>query len=202
MSGRTVDYRGLFASLGALGWFAILAAALAIVVAIRVLVPFSATVLGGAGAEGTDPESLQLARFAERYQESYQRDGQRFVGRSAFFVPPAPVPPPPPPPPPRDPVETPPARDPGPPPPPSSYGGPKIAYVWDNQVTFENDMTLTAGGEGESGVEVLETNLPWSVKVRWREVEFDVQLFERTTQSFLVDPSENNDQADDRSGEL
>lgn len=202
MSDRTVDYRGLLSSVGALGWFAILAAFLAIVIAFRVLVPFSATVFGGNGTEGADPESLQLARYAERYQEAYQRDGQRFVGRSAFFVPPAPVPPPPPPPPPREPVVDERPRDPGPPPPPSSYGGPKIAYVWDDRVTFENDMTLTAGGEGESGVEVLETNLPWSVKVRWREVEFDVQLFERTTKSFLVDPSENNDQADDRSGEL
>ena len=86
------------------------------------------------------------------------------------------------------------------PPPPSRYGGPSIAYVWDDRVTFENDMTLTAGGEGQSGVEVLSTNLPWSVKVRWRGVEFDVQLFERTTSDFLVKPED--EPAEDQSGDL
>ncbi len=202
MNQRTVDARALLSGIGAVGWFAILAAILALVIAFRVIVSFSMTLLATDGVDSSDPQALQLARYAERHQEAIERDAQRFVGRSAFFVPPAPVPPPPPPPPPRDPVETPPPRDPGPPPPPSSYGGPKIAYVWDDRVTFENDMTLIVGGEGQSGVEVLETNLPWSVKVRWREVEFDVQLFERTTPSFLVDPSENNDQAGERSGDL
>jgi hypothetical protein len=63
-------------------------------------------------------------------------------------------------------------------------------------------MTLTAGGEGRQGVEVLSTNLPWSVKLRWREVEFDVQLFERTTQQFLVPQDNNDSQAGERSGDL
>lgn len=202
MGERTIDVRAQLSSISAMGWLAVLAALLALVIAFRVLLSFSVTMFASSGIDGTDPEALQLARYAERFQQGVVRDAQRFVGRSAFFVPPAPVPPPPPPPPPRDPVETPPSRDPGPPPPPSSYGGPRIAFVWDDRVTFDNNMTLVAGGEGQNGVEVLETNLPWSVKVRWREVEFDVQLFERTTPSFLVDPSENTDQAGDRSGDL
>jgi len=183
---QAIDIRASLSGIGAMGWLAMLAIVIGLVVLVR----------SSVGAD-SDPAALQLAQFAERYERSYENHRERFIGRSAFFVPPAPVPPPPPPPPARDPVVQERPRDPGPPPPPSTYGGPKIAYVWDDRVTFENDMTLTAGGEGESGVEVLETNLPWSVKVRWREVEFDVQLFERTTPSFMVDPSENEEQAAD-----
>lgn len=199
---QAIDIRASLAGIGAMGWLAVLAIVIGLAVVVRSVGSFGEVVFASSVAGVSDPEAMQLARFVERYEQSYENNSDRFIGRSAFFVPPAPIPPAPPPPPRRDPVETPPPRDPGPPPPPSTYGGPGIAYVWDDRVTFDNDMTLIAGGEGGSGVEVISTNLPWSVKVRWREIEFDVQLFERTTPSFMVDPSENDEQAADRSGEL
>jgi len=198
---QAVDFRASFTGIGAIGWLAMLAILITLVVVVRSVGAFGEVVFASSVGGGSDPAATQLAQFAERYELSYETNRDRFIGRSAFYVPPAPVPPPPV----REP--DPPRREPAPvvpsdPPPPTTYGGPRIAFVWDDRVTFENDMTLTVGGEGRGGVEVLSTNLPWSVKVRWREVEFDVQVFERTTPSFMVDPSKNEEQAGNRSGEL
>lgn len=211
MNERSVDWKTLLNGIGLLGWVALLAVALAVIIAVRALLPLGVDLVAGGGpvAIGADTQQTRdefLARTVERYQANFVREAERFNGRSVFFVPPVPVPPPPPPLPPVErPVVEP--RDPGPPPPPTRYGGPGIVYVWDDEVKFDNDMVLKVGGEGQSGVEVLSTDLPWSVKVRWREVEFDVQLFERTTPQFLVpreqnQGNDNDNQADERSGDL
>lgn len=199
MTERTVDYRGLLSGLGLLGWLAVLAVCLAMYVGIAAAIPVATDVFGGTNGVSVTIDANQRERGLGRFGSELERDTRRFTNRSAFFVPPAPIPPPPPPPPPREVEEEPEPVVPREPPPPSRYGGPEIAYVWDDRVTFENDMTLTVGGEGQSGVEVLSTNLPWSVKVRWRGVEFDVQLFERTTSDFLVQPE---DEPEDQSGDL
>ncbi len=202
MNERHVDYRALASSVGLLGWFAVVMLIVALYIGVRSAIPMASDFFATVDTSGAVEESADAAKNMELFEQASLKDAERFIGRSVFFVPPAPVPPPPPPPPPREPVERTPPPDPGPPPAPSVYGGPKIAFVWNDQVTFENDMTLTVGGEGQSGVEVLSTNLPWSVKLRWREVEFDVQLFERTTQNFLVQPEDDEDQTGDRSGDL
>jgi hypothetical protein len=201
MNERTVDYRSLATSVGLLGWGAVAMLVLALFIGVRSAMPLATDLFAGVNTSAAMEQSDQRERSLLQFGEASNREGTRFVNRSAFFVPPAPIPPPPPPPPVREPViEVP--REPVEPPPPSRYGGPKIAFVWDDPVTFENDMTLAVGGDGESGVEVLSTNLPWSVKLRWRAVEFDVQLFERTTSDFLVRPEDDEDQTGSRSGDL
>lgn len=98
-------------------------------------------------------------------------------GRSPFFVPGAPPPPPPPPPPASPPAPPPPP--PAPPPPPSSYGGPKVVAFVNGQVLFE-DKTSLAVGEGEADeLRVLEASAPWSIRVMWKGIEFDVPLMDR-----------------------
>ena len=49
--------------------------------------------------------------------------------------------------------------------------------------------TFEVGGEGKRGIRVVSTSAPWSARVEWKEVEFDVELFKRTTERYL-DPLE------------
>ncbi|MCA9278940.1 MAG: hypothetical protein H6815_13260 [Phycisphaeraceae bacterium] len=93
-------------------------------------------------------------------------------GRTAFFVPDAPPPPPAP-----DPAPV-VKRDDGPPPPPSHYGGPKIVAMIDGKVWLDNGDHLKVGEEG-GGVAIKRINAPWSATVEWKDVEFDVPLFDR-----------------------
>ncbi|MFG0284811.1 MAG: hypothetical protein ACF8R7_10360 [Phycisphaerales bacterium JB039] len=97
----------------------------------------------------------------------------RIDGRSLFFIP-GPPPPPPQPPPPPD-------GDPPPPPPdpkPTRYGGPEIVALVNDTVWLEGGETLGLE-ESADGVTVLAVNAPWSARLLWREVEFDVSLFGR-----------------------
>ncbi|MFI4882844.1 MAG: hypothetical protein ACIAQU_09705 [Phycisphaerales bacterium JB064] len=98
-------------------------------------------------------------------------------GRSPFFVPGAPPPPPPPPPPVSPPAPPPPP--PAPPPPPSSYGGPKVVAVVNEQVLFDNKKWIGVGETEGEDLEVLEASAPWSIRVRWKGIEFDVPLLSR-----------------------
>lgn len=98
-------------------------------------------------------------------------------GRSPFFVPGAPPPPPPPPPPPAPPAPPPPP--PAPPPAPSSYGGPKVVAVVNGRVLFADKTSLEIGeGDGDD-LRVLEAAAPWSIRVLWKGIEFDVPLMGR-----------------------
>lgn len=104
----------------------------------------------------------------------------RLDGRSPFFVPSAPPPPPPPPPPPAPPAPAPaPPPPPAPPPAPGSYGGPAIVGVANDVVWFEDNLRLVVGGPGEGELAVLASAAPWSVRVRWKGVEFDVPILPR-----------------------
>ncbi|UYV11565.1 MAG: hypothetical protein NCW75_09650 [Phycisphaera sp.] len=98
-------------------------------------------------------------------------------GRSPFFVPGAPPPPPPPPPPPASPPPPPPP--PSPPPAPSSYGGPDVVAVVNGSVLFDDKRMLSVGDGEDDGLQVLEASAPWSIKVLWKGIEFDVPLMDR-----------------------
>lgn len=98
-------------------------------------------------------------------------------GRSPFFVPGAPPPPPPPAPPPAPPPPPPPP--PAPPPAPSTYAGPKVVAVVNEQVLFDNKKWIGVGESESADLEVLEASAPWSIRVRWKGVEFDVPLLGR-----------------------
>ncbi|HVZ94333.1 MAG TPA: hypothetical protein VG797_07475 [Phycisphaerales bacterium] len=68
---------------------------------------------------------------------------------------------------------------------PSSYGGPRIIAMINNKVWFD-DATSMKVGEGEkSEMKVVAISTPWSARIAWRGVEFDVPLFDRTTEKFL-----------------
>lgn len=100
-------------------------------------------------------------------------------GRSLFFIPPRPAPPPPtrpkddtprpPPPPPVDPK-------------PSRYGGPSIQAIVTGSVWFSDGKKAEVGetiGSGSSAVTVLAADSPYAVKLKWKEQEWDVPMFDR-----------------------
>jgi hypothetical protein len=102
------------------------------------------------------------------------RAQSRIDGRSLFFVPSAP---PPPAPPPRPGTGEPPPPPP-PPPAPTRYGGPEIVALINDTVWLEGGEILSLDDSAD-GVTVLAVNAPWSARLLWREVEFDVSLFGR-----------------------
>lgn len=139
----------------------------------------------------TSSTDKALARFASEH-ETHEASA---IGRSMFFIPMAPPPPPPPPPPPR---ESPPP--PPPPPPPSRYGGPKIIAMLEQSVWFDNGQIVAIGDEA-GGVRVIDLNPPWSARLEWSGVEFDVPLFNRNTDRFLEKsetPNNTNDNGDEQ----
>jgi hypothetical protein len=118
----------------------------------------------------------------EKYKE-------QFNGRSVFFKPPAwPSPPivkvpddddndipPPPPTPPEDKI----------------YTGPGILYALGDVIRFkaksasEKPLDIRVGEE-KNGVRVISTNLPWTVRVGYRSKEWDVPIFNRGEDKFLL----------------
>lgn len=130
----------------------------------------SAGKLNASGAAGgTDPVSF--------FNTAMTKDAGEFNGRSLFFVPP---PPPPPPPPPAPPKKDEPAPPPPPPPKITSYGGPKIIGAVGGYVWFDNSKRLRVGGDADFDVQVISvTEVPWTARVVYKGVEFDVPIFEK-----------------------
>ena len=109
-------------------------------------------------------EQKQLDQFAERQK----RFASQINGRSLFFAPRAPH------------AEAPPAvaTTPSTPSRPTHYSGPSVIAMINNRVWFSDGSRL-APGEHHDDLEVVGLSPPWSAKVRWQGVEFDVGLFER-----------------------
>lgn len=172
------------------GPFGVIAAALMLAAFVLTLVLMVRTIAGLPWSGPSAAESLRdPTAWAERYAERVETNRQRLTGRSPFFTPAEPPPPPPPPPPPREEEEE-EEENPGPPPPPpppARYGGPEMVAMMGDVVWFANDKRLRVGEE-DSGVTVVSTTPPWTAKLLWRGIEFDVQLFERTTADFLEKP--------------
>lgn len=131
--------------------------------------------------DGDRARAEQEQRLGQYEADTRSRVAQ-VQGRSLFFVPPSPeqlaqVDEPEP--------EPEPDPDPGPPPAPTRYGGPAVIAVVNNSVWISSGTMIPVGEEAE-GVRVVNVdNAPWSVRLEWRAVEFDVPLFERTTPRFL-----------------
>jgi hypothetical protein len=125
---------------------------------------------GDAGAS-REAESERVNRYALALENQVKQ----FDGRPLFFIPSEPTKPPPPPP----------ARaeegPPPPPPPPSKYGGPAIMGMYGGSVWFENGTWVKPGETSAAGVKVVRLDAPWSARLEWKGVEFDVPLFERDT---------------------
>jgi len=166
-----------------LAWCAIAVVVVAVLAFASELVPTLRVVVSPGprtAGEAEQDQERRVGQFNER-QTRYLAQAQ---GRSMFVVPP----------PPNELAagekpaeeETPDAE--GPAPKPSRYAGPDPIAVINNAVWF-SDSTVVAVGKERSGVRVVSVDdAPWSVRLRWREVEFDVPIFENTTQSFLTKP--------------
>lgn len=141
----------------------------------------SAVISPSLTAEEADP----IALLQKDEGNLLETSRARFVGRSMYQLPPAPV---------RRPkiVEQPkpvaPPPDPGPPPPPASYTGPAPTSVFGDYVMFSTlsdaDKRIKLG-ETKSGIKVLEINAPYSVRLGYQRGEYTVNLWPRINESFL-----------------
>ncbi len=123
----------------------------------------------------SDP-SQSLADALKRHDQLALADLKRFDGRSAFYMPSAPVRKAP------KPVKPPePPKPPPPPPPPAApreYTGPKVAGAIGDTVYFA-DSSQAKVGEEHNGVKVLASSPPWSVRLAHAGGEYDVPLWTR-----------------------
>jgi hypothetical protein len=139
-------------------------------------------------AFGPDDEVASVGerfeRLIEDHDEALGLYTERFNGRSVFFKPPqqrrAPTPPP---------REKPKVVDNTPPPPPRPkpkppYSGPSIKGFVGAQVWFAGDLRVSLGEE-KDGLEVLELDLPWMVRVRHSGHEYEVPFREKLDDGFF-----------------
>lgn len=161
-------------------WISVTAGALAIVVIATSLSPVFGALLTPAPK---DPITVtEQERRVRAYNASFESARAQIQGRSLFFIPPEPPPKPEPRPEPKPQEEE---KEPPPPPPPARYTGPEpIAVVFD-QVWFKDGLKLRVG-DTEGDLQVIDSETaPWSVTLRWKGVEFNVTLLERTTDRLL-----------------
>ena len=196
------DVRGAFVKGGrAAGWGGAVAVglgALALWVGATSLWPSVAVWFGRTPGSAID---LDRERRLDQFVTMQAGMADRAVGRSIFWEPAAPPPPPP------ARVER--ASEPREEPPPAVYGGPELVAILGDVAWFEGDAVLMAGDEPEdsedASLRVLRTDAPWGARVVWRGVEFDITLFERTTDDFLSGDAAEEDGAgvevDDGSGD-
>jgi hypothetical protein len=167
-------------------WLAVAVAALALVVVIGALIPTIRDVLSPGPKTAAEAEQDQERRI-DQQAERLEKHLALARGRSMFVVPP----------PPNALAEGEAAEEEaeqvaeGPAPKPTRYGGPDPIAIIYNTVWF-SDSSMVAVGKERSGIRVVSVDgAPWSVRLRWREVEFDVPIFENTTPSFLQQKSES-----------
>lgn len=169
--------QGMAQMLGVHGVVALVAVALAAATLLMQAGPL-ARALFVPSAASADAPSEDGAR-AERFRTAFDGNLAQIDGRSMFFTPPAPPPP--------ARAETP--RGDTAPRAPTRYDGPAIIAMINGSVWFADGRRLAVGGEGDSTLSVLSQNGPWSARVLWQGVEFDVPLFERTTERFIEAPA-------------
>lgn len=175
----TTSIHQLYRRLGPAGLGAIGAAAAALVV-----LAVSARGLVGAltvpSAKRVEAAEKETADKADAFKKSFEGQVAQFNGRSLFFVP-------------------------GPPPPvaakvpdsteakvvekskPSVYGGPSLIAMVNGAAWFDNGKKLTAGGDSDGDLKVVEIRAPWGALVEWQGVQFTIGLFDRDS---TVYPSE------------
>ncbi|MBG83223.1 MAG: hypothetical protein CMJ40_01610 [Phycisphaerae bacterium] len=140
------------------------------------------------------PEKNTTADLLEQHKVVMKTDRDRFNGRSFFFMPPSP-------PRPKPKVEKPKAAPPPPPPPPKvdttppkptypkNYTGPNLEAIVGPTAFFRpssGKLIIVNVGETEQDIEVLGTNPPRSIEVKYKGGgPYTVQLFEMTEPEFL-----------------
>jgi hypothetical protein len=166
----------LFQTLGmsARGWVALGTGAVALTVIALTAAPVVRAVFISSGAHA--PETVhkeEALRFREAATKKYLA---QINGRSLFYIPPPPAPAP------RPRVDPPPVVkvDPPKPLPPSRYGGPAIMGMVNNAVWFTDGTQMRVGDPVKSDLSVVDlSNAPWTAKLRWKEIDFDVTFIER-----------------------
>ena len=179
---------------GFLAWSLLSAVALVVVLLASLPAVARALFTADPGVEEVGEKFSLLIADHEDVMSTYR---DRFDGRSIFFKPRQPrrESAPPPPPPEREVVEK-PKTDPEPPKPKPKppYAGPAVTGIVGEKVFF-NDRRAAVGEPAVDNLEVLSVDAPWSVRVRFRDWEYELPLFDRDFDSFL--PTERNG---DRSG--
>ena len=139
--------------------------------------------LGSIFTFGSSSEPSEgLTDSLKRHEQLATVDAKRFNGRSAFFAPPAPVR--------KAPKTVKPPEPPKPPPPPPTpsapreYAGPKPIGAVGSLVFFADNNQIRVGEE-KSGVKVLSSEAPWSVKLAHGGGEYDVPLWTKGKEEFL-----------------
>ena len=129
--------------------------------------PFLTAVLG---PSPKPPDLAAAQQHAEQQKKSFDGYLAQIAGRSLFVLPAAP----------REPEEQPVVSDEPdrPPPPPSSYGGPAIVAMLSDMVWFSGGKKLLLGEKADD-IEVIALNPPWDATLKWKNVEFTVNLFDR-----------------------
>ncbi len=164
--------RDVVLMMGIAGCVALAAIVLAAVVLVRHAPSLVRAMIVPAVGSGAEQEA-DAARI-ERFRSSFDGQLAQIGGRSMFFVPSAPPP---------APVRT--AVADSAPRPPTRYDGPAIVAMINGTVWFADGRRLKVGDDGEDSLSVISIDPPWGARVRWRSVEFDVSLFERTTSRFM-----------------
>jgi hypothetical protein len=166
-----------------------LAALLIAVVVVLATVPSLLVAAFGFGTGGSEPGE-RIAALTALHEKKVKESLDRFNGRSAFFRPPPLYVAPPPTPPKAE--DEPPPPPPPPPGPPANYTGPSLKAIFGDQAWFmapntnEKTLYLAVGQEDpNSGVKLLSTNPPWSVKVAHKGGEYDVELFKNVFEPYF-----------------
>lgn len=149
--------------------FALVVVALAIIVALWSIWPLMTDAWRGAPKKLSSVENNEEVQT--RRNEAFDGYLAQIQGRSLFHVPPPPQAPEP-----DKPVEVDPDK---PPPPPTSYGGPAIVAMLSDTVWFASGKKMKLGDK-EDDLEIISLTPPWMGKLRWKGVDFDVNLFEKS----------------------
>lgn len=159
---------------GPLGW-SVAAILIAAVVVLPQVPPLLKAVITS-GAPEKDAAARKIQQVVQtNFNDLHAAYKDRFNGRFLFFPPKAPLQSKPEP----THVATAPSTPP-PPPAPSTYGGPAMLYPFGEVVWFKDSsnppFTLSPGQE-KNGVTLISISAPWSVRVKWSDLEWDIELF-------------------------
>jgi hypothetical protein len=176
-SGPVNAWRSATAAMTRAGWLATAAVVLALLAVSGGIYALTRALLVRS-ADVTASVQQQTERVT-KFKESFDRQLAQLAGRTMFHTPPK-----------TGEEEPAPA---GPPPKPTRYGGPEIIALIGDAVWFKDGQVLRVGEQGDDELEVVEPRGPWSAVLRWRGVEFDVPLFERTTSEFLSSSQSEKD---------
>lgn len=170
---------------GPLAWSLLSIVATVLIVALMLPTLLRAAFADESGVEDIGEEFNKLMVAHTDTMAVYQ---DRFDGRSVFFKPRPPRRDTPPLPRPRvvERKEEPKIEAPPPEPKRPPYNGPSVIAALGGTVFFSDDVSRALGDGEKDRVEVLAVDLPWTVKVKFREWEYDLPLFERKFHQYLL----------------